>query len=135
MLSDLRYAVRGGRLPRWVKTVAELLRLLPIIAVKKDGRVSLAGFLFGYRNRVNRFARFVSRRLKKQSQLKVSIGHAICPEDAVQLRTALQQRILGVDTPNICELGSGLGVHGGPGTLLVSAQPAVSVSKVIDGVD
>ncbi|MBT8087717.1 MAG: DegV family EDD domain-containing protein, partial [Gammaproteobacteria bacterium] len=52
LLDDLRYAVRGGRLPQWVKTVADLLRLKPIIATKADGRIALAGFVLGTRNRI-----------------------------------------------------------------------------------
>ncbi len=37
LLHDLGYAVRGGRLPQWVKTMTDVLRMTPVIAVKKDG--------------------------------------------------------------------------------------------------
>jgi DegV family protein with EDD domain len=45
MLKDLRYAVRGGRLPGWVRSVAELLHLTPIIYTPRKGGISLSGFL------------------------------------------------------------------------------------------
>ncbi|MEJ2275566.1 MAG: DegV family protein, partial [Woeseiaceae bacterium] len=47
IVRDLSYAVSGGRLPRWVRTVADLLRLIPIICTTRDGRISLSGFLAG----------------------------------------------------------------------------------------
>jgi DegV family protein with EDD domain len=47
LLKDLRFAVRGGRVPRWVKTIAELLRATAIIRTVPDGRVASGTFLFG----------------------------------------------------------------------------------------
>ncbi len=61
LLKDLRFAVRGGRVPRWVKTIAELLRATAIIRTVPDGRVASGTFLFGRKNRVRRFARYVAR--------------------------------------------------------------------------
>ena len=39
ILNHLRFAVRGGRVPAWVKTVATVLGLTAIIRTKDDGRV------------------------------------------------------------------------------------------------
>ena len=54
MLSDLRYAVRGGRVPPWVGTVANALNLTPFIRATSDGRIAPSGFAFGRRNIVAR---------------------------------------------------------------------------------
>lgn len=63
LLKNLGYAVRGGRVPRWVKVMADIAHLTPVIRLRVDGRVALAGFLFGRRDPVRKFAHFVTRRL------------------------------------------------------------------------
>jgi len=132
MLSDLRYAVRGGRLPGWVKKVAELLRLTPIIYTRRDGKIALAGFLVGTRNRVARFARFVARRAPR-GKLEIGIAHALCEDDARRLEEALQSRIREIGKITVNGLGPALGVHGGPGTLLVAVRPFLSAEDVARG--
>jgi DegV family protein with EDD domain len=129
ILSDLRYAVRGGRLPRWVKSVATFLRLNPIICTTKDGRVSLGGFMIGTHNRIERFARYVARRVPKGS-VEIGIGHAICEEDALRLTDYLRERVPDIGKLVVTGLGTGIGVHGGPHTLLVSIRPFTSAQDV-----
>ncbi len=125
LLHDLRYAVRGGRLPPWVKTIADLFRLKPIIATKPDGRISLAGFVFvfGRGKRIERFAGFVARRASTGGDIEVGIGHALCEDDARKLERELRRRLPNIARLTLCPLGPALGVHGGPGTLLVSVGP------------
>jgi len=134
MLSDMRYAVRGGRLPGWVKSVADLLRLTPIIYTRRDGKITLAGFLFGTRNRVARFARFVARRVPRRT-VEVGIGHAICESDARELEREIRKRFPDIGKLVLRGLGPALGVHGGPGTLLIAVRPSVSVEDIARGVD
>ena len=135
LLDDLRYSVRGGRVPAWVKTIADLLHLRPIIATKPDGQISLAGFLFGRRNRADRFAKFVARRVKGNSPLHVGIGHAVCTGDAELLAESIRSHLPAVENVRINALGPGLGVHGGPGTLLVAVSPVVSFEDIARDVD
>ncbi len=135
LLEDLSYAVRGGRLPHWVKLIADLLRVTPLICVSPGGRISLCGFLLGRRNRTRRFARFVTARIGAREPVEIGIGHAICPDHAEILATELQQNVATLDKLKICELGTGIGVHGGPGTLLVSIRPAVSAKDFTSDVN
>ena len=135
LLHDLRYAVRGGRLPGWVKTIADLMRLKPIIATKPDGSLSLAGFLYGTRNRADRFARFIARRAPKNQDIDVGIGHAICENDARALEREIRARIPAIKKLVVNGLGPGLGAHGGPGTLLITISPIVSLDDIANGVD
>jgi DegV family protein with EDD domain len=126
LLKDLRYAVRGGRLPQWVKTMADLMRVTPVICVKPSGRIGLGGCLLGRRNRISKFAQFIASYVKDGACVEIGIGQAICPEDADKLALELKQRIASIDKLKICGLGTGLGVHGGPGTLIVSFRPVQS---------
>jgi len=135
LLNELRYAVRGGRLPGWVRTVAELLRLTTIIRTKPDGSISLSGFLFGSSRRARRFAKYVARRAPTDDAIDVTIGHAVCREDANELEQAIREQLPGIRKLTVVGIGTALGVHGGPGTLLVSMMPHVSADDVAAGVD
>jgi DegV family protein with EDD domain len=126
LLKDLKYAVRGGRLPQWVKTMADLMRVTPVICVKPNGSIGLGGCLLGHRNRIEKFAQFIASHVKDGACVEIGIGQAICPEDAEKLALELKQRIASIDKLKICGLGTGIGVHGGPGTLIVSFRPTRS---------
>ncbi len=123
LLKDLRFAVRGGRVPRWVKTIADLLRATAIIRTVPDGRVASGTFLFGRRNRIQRFARYVARLTPAAESLDVAIGHAVCLQDAAELERELRRRFDNIHRTTITDIGAALGVHGGPGTLIVATQP------------
>lgn len=129
ILRDTRFAVRGGRLPKWVRTVGEFLRLNPIIYTRADGKVSLSGFLVGRHNRIERFARYVARRAPR-GPIEIGIGHASCKEDALQLEKHLRRLIPQIEKLVVNGLGPALGVHGGPGSLLIAVRPWVSAQDV-----
>ncbi len=135
ILHDLRYAVRGGRVPAWVKTVADLFRLKPVIATRPDGRIALAGFVAGTKNRTERFARFVARRMKNAGRVEIGIGHAVCEQDARALEQQIIKRFPQVEKLSVDELGPAFGVHGGPGTLLVSIRSVASADDLAGSLD
>ncbi len=128
LLKDLKYAVRGGRLPQWVKTMADLMRVTPVICIKPSGKIGLGGCLLGRRNRIRKFALFIASHVKDGERIEIGIGQAICPEDAEELALELKQRSASIDSLKICGLGTGIGVHGGPGTLIVSFRPTESAN-------
>ncbi len=123
VLRDLRYAVRGGRVPAWVKTIADLFRLTAMLKTTPDGRVTAAGFLLGRRARIRKFARYVAKRIDIEGPMDVAIGHANCPEDADELEKLLRRDFDNVRRVSRTDLGTAFGVHGGPGTVVVSVQP------------
>ncbi len=123
LVKDLKFAVRGGRVPGYVKPIAELLRITPIIRTFPGGRITNGGFLFGRRRRIRRFAELVVRHSAIDGPMRVSIGHALCEADAESLKAHFLELIPEVSRVSITELGSALGVHGGPGTLLAATMP------------
>jgi DegV family protein with EDD domain len=132
VLHDMTYAVRGGRLPRWVKTVAALLHVTPFIRTTSDGRIAASGFAFGKRNRVRKFAKHVARRARSAGALSVAIGHATCPDDARELARLLREKLPQIKRLTTAEVGAGLGAHTGPGTLIISTQPCVTPADFTD---
>ncbi len=123
LLNHLSYAVKGGRVPGWVKLIADVLNLTAIIKTRPDGSIKPAGFLFGRHSRALRFARFVAKRAPADKRLDISIAHAIAPEDADIMAEELRRQLGDIRRLTVSELGTAIGVHGGPGTLVVSTQP------------
>ena len=121
-LSTLDYAVRGGRVPAWARTLAHWLHIMPLLATYPDGRISIGGVLFGRRNLTKKFARFVRRRLANGSRWRLAVGHANAAAEAAQLRDAIVAGRDDIQTEFVIPIGTALGVHGGPGCLVVSVQ-------------
>jgi DegV family protein with EDD domain len=130
LLEDLRYAVRGGRLPQWVKKMADLMRVTPVLCVKPNGSIGLGGCLLGRRNRIARFAQFIASQVKDGEHVEIGVAHAMCADHAEKLVRELEQRLTLIDKLRVCSLGTAIGVHGGPGTLVVSIRPALSSDDV-----
>lgn len=82
-----------------------------------------------------RFARFVARRAPAGDRIDVAIGHAVCLEDARALEAAIRQRLPGIERLTLTSIGTALGVHGGPGTLIVSMMPHLSADDIPADVD
>jgi hypothetical protein len=121
-LVTLEYAVRGGRVPAWVKIVADFLRLTPILAVRADGSVGLGGVLFGRADPYRRFGRLLRRRLDPRRRWRIGIAHANVPEGAALVRDAVIAGLPQADVLPVIPLGTALGVHGGPGCVVVAVQ-------------
>ena len=123
VLRNIDYAVRGGRIPKWARPVAKLLRVTAVIRTTAYGRIALSSFFLGQRHYVRKFARHLARQAAGDESITVGIGHAACAAAAAELASLLQAQIPGIRKLSITELGAALGVHGGPGTLVVAMQP------------
>lgn len=134
ILNDLRYAVRGGRLPGWVKTMADVLRLTPIIYTTPEGELKLSGCLLGRHNRIERFARHVAKRAPA-GPVEIGIGHAICEDDAKELERSLRKLLPDIRRSRINGVSPAIGVHGGPHALLVAVKPWLSAQDVAGGAE
>jgi len=120
LVGSLEYAVRGGRVPRWVKNLADRLQLMPVLHADRKGRVRAGGVLFGRQDLRQKFARFVRRRMRDDRTYRVLVGHANCAADGEWLLGQLGGANIAYG--RVLPLGSALGAHGGPGMLVVSLQ-------------
>ena len=121
-LSTLDYAVRGGRVPAIARTVARLLGISPLLATFPDGRISIGGALIGRSNLTAKFARFVGRRMDAGRRYRLIVGHGNAPAEGARLLEFLTRGRDNVDGAWLVPLGAALGVHGGPGFLVVGLQ-------------
>ena len=122
LLGDIEYTVRGGRISHRVKKIADLLRISPIVTADSDGKVTTAGFLPGRSRLIQKFSRFVCRKMKSGKKYRIVVGHAGCAERADRLLAALLESCPDLHSHYLAEVGSGIACHGGPGTLAVAIQ-------------
>ncbi len=136
LLGSVDYAVKGGRVPKFARVVARLLRVSIILATQPDGRVTLGGALWGTHRLDERFARFVAKRATASGaatagakaggspRFRILIGHGDAAAAGQVLARQLQQALApgAVSTILVTDMGPALGVHGGPGTLIVGLQ-------------
>ncbi len=122
LTSTLDFAVRGGRIPPVVRTLSKLLRFMPVLHTTVDGLVRPCGVLWVRRRRIERFADFLLRRLPPAPRYRLLVGHGRAEAEAQALLAALRARIAHIESAHLTTLGTALGVHGGPGLLVVAIE-------------
>lgn len=120
---DITHAVRGGRVPAWAKPVVQGLGFTPIAKVKPEGRLAIAGGLFGKRRVPERFAGYVARQVASGRRWRLIVGHCDARADGETLLAELTRR-LDCQDAWLVDTGPAIGAHAGPGALVVSLQPA-----------
>jgi len=117
LLDTLQYLLKGGRITKAKALVGTLLNVKPILTIR-DGEIVQAGMARSYAKGIDQLFEFVKSRPNLQ---EVAIVQSTVPEEANALKARIasiieEKRIL------MARLGAGLGVHGGPGTILVAAR-------------
>lgn len=121
-VTTLEYALRGGRVPAWVGRLANLLHLLPLLAIGQEGGIRLSGVLPGRQDVYRRFGRHLCRRLDPVLHWRIAIAHGDAADGARQVRQILAAHLPGCEMLPVIPLGTAFGVHGGPGCVVVAAQ-------------
>ena len=76
---------------------------------------------YGHRSE-RRYGKLLRRRLDPGRRWRIGISHANVPEGAALVRDTLAARLPRAEFLPIIPLGTALGVHGGPGCIVVAAQ-------------
>jgi hypothetical protein len=126
---DLSFAVKGGRAPGWMKWLTGLLHINPVLMASSKGKLSLAGFHRGRGARPVALAHSVVRRMKKDQMYRVLIAHANHAEGAAQLRRHILRQHGEIHSCHVTEAGPAIGVHLGPGGLIVGFMPQPDVLR------
>jgi DegV family protein with EDD domain len=117
LLETLQYLLKGGRITKTKALVGTLLNVKPILKMR-DGELVQAAMARSYTKGIEQLFEFARSCPNLQ---EVAISHTTVFEEA----EALKQRLASViDEKRIqmFRVGAGLGVHGGPGTLIVAAR-------------
>jgi DegV family protein with EDD domain len=120
---DLSFGVRGGRVPAFVKRLADWLHINPVLMASAEGRIKLGGFHMGSGARPAALARSAVRKMKQETMYRVMIAHVNNSEGARETRQQILKGHGRVHSCHITEAGPALGVHLGLGGLIVGLMP------------
>ncbi len=120
-LESLEFAVRGGRVAKPVKKVADLIRMNPILTIDKTGKLSTAGKTFGALNRPDKLLKWVLKQLDSEKQYRYGIAYTTNRYEADRLAAKLRA-CTGEEEVLIAQVGPALSVHAGPGTMAIIVQ-------------
>jgi len=123
VVNDLQYAVRGGRVPAWVKRIADFLRISPVLTASPEGKMGLGGFHLGLGANPEKLARTVVKKMEQNVMYRVLIAHANNEAGAAIARQCILEQHPRVHSCHITEAGPALGVHFGPGGLIAGFTP------------
>jgi len=118
---DLSYIVKGGRAPAKIKTIANLLRLRPVLGTKK-GKLKARGVLYGKSRTSEKFSQYLTKKIKEDKKYRMIVAHSNCEEKGKRFMNQLLSSNLNITEHYLLELGGALGAHAGPNSLVVGVQ-------------
>ncbi|MBN2076790.1 MAG: DegV family protein [Dehalococcoidales bacterium] len=117
MFEYMKYLARSGRVSKAIASAADFLNVMPLLTFH-DGELARAGFVRKVEKGMDRIYDYVKNNLPIS---ELAIVHSAVLERAELLKEWCSD-FIDKDKITITELGSSLGVHGGPGVLLVAAR-------------
>ncbi|UCD08335.1 MAG: DegV family protein [Dehalococcoidales bacterium] len=117
MFEHMKYLARSGRVSKAIASASNLLNVMPLLTFH-DGELARAGFVRKVEKGMDRIYDYVKNNLPIS---ELAIVHSNVLERAELLRKRCAD-FIDREKITITELGSSLGVHGGPGVLLIAAR-------------
>lgn len=117
LLDTLKYLLLGGRITKARALVGILLKVKPLLTIR-DGELVQAGLARSYAKGIDQLYEFVKNITGVQ---EVAIVYSTVPDEANSLKKRIGS-FISEERIHMARLGAGLGVHGGPGTLIVTAR-------------
>jgi DegV family protein with EDD domain len=114
VLATLKYLLAGGRITKARAAIGSLLNVKPLLTVH-EGELIQAGLARSYAKGIDKLYDFVKN---AKSVKEMAIVNSTVAEEANLLKKRLSS-IVAEEKIHMARLGAALGVHGGPGTLLV----------------
>ena len=117
LFSTMKYLARSGRVSKTIAAASRILNVMPLLTFK-DGEILRAGLVRTINHGLERIQDFVRHNAPIR---ELTIVHSAAAGQAERLKANLAQ-FISAEKIVIAELGAGLGVHGGPGVLLVAVR-------------
>jgi DegV family protein with EDD domain len=115
----MKYLGRSGRVSKVIVAAANILNVKPLLTFC-EGEIIRAGLVRSFSQGAERLYQFVE---SKKNIADIIIVHSTIPGRAEEFRKRLG-RFFPEERISILKMGAGLGVHGGPGVLLVGLRQA-----------
>jgi DegV family protein with EDD domain len=117
LFETMKYLARSGRVNKTIAAASGFLHVMPLLTFR-EGEIIRAGLVRSVSKGTDRIYDFV----KNNAPIKeLTVVHSQVIDQANQLKHRLSEFIQ-EDKIAIAELGAGLGVHGGPGVLVVGLR-------------
>ena len=123
---DLLHLYRGGRLSKSSAVLGSLVGIKPVIAFSNEGKLEVMTKVRGRTASLEFAADFMGREVVDRDQT-VWITHGDCQAEAEQLRDYIKEKY-GMHA-EIRMLGTVLGAHGGPGTIILCYEGTGRTTK------
>lgn len=117
VFDTLKYLLLGGRIGKVKALLGGMLNVKPMITMR-DGELFPAGLARTRSKGIERLIDFVKNALNIQ---ELAIVHSTTPDEASSLRERIGS-IFDERQIHLARLGPALGVHGGPGTLILALR-------------
>jgi len=121
LLDSLKYVLAGGRLGKAKALLGSILTVKPLLTMR-EGELAPAGLARTRAKGVERLYDLVKNALNVQ---ELAIVYSTTPAEASSLRERISS-FLDVKEIHLARLGPALGVHGGPGTLILALRERAS---------
>ena len=123
VFATMTYLARGGRINRTISMAANFLNVMPLLTFHK-GEIVRAGLARSISRGIDRLVEFAE---SKKDIRELVVVHAAAPFNAEKLRKRLAH-VFPEENILTFSMGAGLGVHGGPGVLLVGTRAGNSTA-------
>jgi DegV family protein with EDD domain len=120
MFATMKYLALGGRVPRSVATTASILKVMPLLTFR-EGEIIRAGLVRTVSKGMDRLYEWVHGR---PDIVELGISHSMVPEQAEELKKRLGS-LVPEERIQLFHLGAALGVHGGPGVVVIGLRQSV----------
>jgi len=117
IFETMKFLAKSGRVNKTIAAAARVLNVMPLLTFH-EGEIVRAGLVRTINKGIDRIFEFVQNHTPI---CELTIVHSKVADQAEQLRKRLSEFIQ-QEKINIADLGAGLGVHGGPGVLLVAIR-------------
>ncbi|MEO1573528.1 MAG: DegV family protein, partial [Pseudomonadota bacterium] len=105
-----------------LKRIVDFFRLTPVLGVRGEGKLTAVGMLTGRRRALEKYKRFVLKRVQPGVTYRLAVGHTNCEDDASDIYDTLINAIPNLESHYLCRIGSALGAHTGANSLVVGLQ-------------
>ncbi|MBN1191872.1 MAG: DegV family protein [Dehalococcoidales bacterium] len=117
MFGTLKYLARSGRVNKAIAMAGNFLNVKPLLTFH-EGEVVRAGFVRTVRQGMQRILNYIE---SKRPVSELMLVHSAVPDQCEELKDRIEE-IAEIKNIIVSQLGAALGVHGGPGVLLVAVR-------------
>ena len=118
----MKYLVKGGRVIKMKASLSRMFQMKPVLTIKK-GEIVQEGLVRGGSSSrlIDRLYDFANDSVTIQD---LAIAHSVVPDQAEELKKRLGS-IFPEEKIHMSQIGAAIGVHGGPGTIIVALNQGV----------